>query len=838
MQDSLKVPVNLAWETEITGALLVLAFFLVFFWTMDMVLNFGTGYSQNGKIVRSWQAIAMRYLRGGFLIDICVLGVDYTEIIVELAYPQMSATSLRALRILRFAKVTRLVRVVAKLRLGLQTKVDAIWYYRVHKYGLHGYAQYLRLAAMLAKLLIFIAWLCHVGSCVWYFLGRTLTDEVVETWYSRLEDRGPYFHYCMGLYWSLSAMFSGASSQLPNTTWEALLSAVCVVLGALFVTAITSTLAAILIEAQEVQQETKRKDRLLTSFLEQHGTPVLLALAVRNNFLSHVAATPRLTEQDLPFLPLLAPQLRAALRESQYGAYFMTLPAFRILTALQDTAMQDMCFTAASTAMLQSGQEIFAAASEVETAIVLTAGKLDYKLLMDKDTLSPQDRSSNDGRRVSVLEQTHRSEHTLLTGTWVCELALFVEWKATGSLSAYTTCELLVISAEAFIKVVMLSPGMAAFASLYATHVAEALVKSPSDSLFATDIDPVIDCDTLVAGMHVSLRQLVSLPLLDIVKGQQQTGLMLGNRRRKGWSALEAEILAGKCHLVRGPTGEVRRVVRLVAIRLLNSQGKLCVKIGTVQDGVAKAKFQLPGRKLDSNEWWEEAVQEILANEFQELVPHIRFDHVRTIMEDEASESYGIETRYIKTIQTVSLEAELQFAEPSQMSSETSVNLRQPSLPLRTLVTSTAVDRHHSSGQSLRLPLHITSKSSMNSKVLTGPSPLLTEGAEYAFAQAQAHREVETLASRNESTYHLFKWVSPEEFERLSLARRQDVENIMQPWLNAATRAKFESMTHWRAVRRTISNGMEPLEAYADIVQVVEEEFTSVSGDTVETIEC
>eukprot|EP00971_Amphidinium_carterae_P320270 6366429-Amphidinium_carterae.1 len=149
---------------------------------------------------------------------------------------------------------------------------------------------------------------------------------------------------------------------------------------------------------------------------------------------------------------------------------------------------------------------------------------------------------------------------------------------------------------------------MAAFASLYATHVAEALVKSPSDSLFATDIDPVIDCDTLVAGMHVSLRQLVSLPLLDIVKGQQQTGLMLGNRRRKGWSALEAEILAGKCHLVRGPTGEVRRVVRLVAIRLLNSQGKLCVKIGTVQDGVAKAKFQLPGRKLDSNEWWEEAV--------------------------------------------------------------------------------------------------------------------------------------------------------------------------------------------------------------------------------------
>jgi len=801
VHDSLTVPVILAWDVDVRGWLRVVAWMLALFWTIDMLLNFCTGFSQSGRIVMSFRPIAGRYLRGGFSVDLGVLLVDYSELIISAAFPALSSGSLRVLKFLRFAKITRLVRVLAKIKLGLQTHIDSIFYYRMHKHGLSGYARYLRLAAILAKLLVLIAWLSHIGSCVWYFLGRSWSREYAESWFHELpENSSAIFNYMQGLYWSLSTMFSGASSTPPNTTSEAVLSSVCVILGALFVTSITSTLAAILIEAQEVQQEMKRKDRALTAFMEQNNTPVLLALAVRADFLSQVASAPRLTEGDLTFLPLIAPGLRAALRESMYGRHFYRLPVIRILGALQDGAMADFCFTASSTALQRGGQEVFAAGHEVESAILLFGGSMSYTLWRDPKPTPDAGGLGMDSRRCLERAETRRISaldvaiagrssvpKEIKPGTWLCELAMFLQWRTVGSLWATKTCELLVVTSEDFIKVVSLSPEMAAFSSMYAAQLAQCL--NQENSIPPSDLETALDCDKLVADMHFSIRELVSVPLLDMVARQQNT--LIGKIRRKGVAELEAEVLAGKCHLARDVNGEIYRVVRLVVLRLKNSEGLLCVNIGQIEDGTCTPKFQLPGRKVEASELPEEAARGLLFEELLEFGPHIEFEYVETVVEYEASASFGLPTKYIKLVQTAVLRAQLDFGVAQMMP--------EPSMPFRGVLTPMSMPSTAPSSQ----PSRMRSNRSMESRISANPfmhsertqragaSPLSIEGSEHAFAHLAVHH-------KNKQVLRLYKWVDAQVFEYLSMQqRRQDTEAAILPWINQANKEKLEQLTRW-----------------------------------------
>eukprot|EP00971_Amphidinium_carterae_P213166 4230826-Amphidinium_carterae.1 len=50
---------------------------------------------------------------------------------------------------------------------------------------------------------------------------------------------------------------------------------------------------------------------------------------VRADFLQQATSTARLTEQDLPFLSMISPNLQACLREHEYAHHFMQLQTFR-----------------------------------------------------------------------------------------------------------------------------------------------------------------------------------------------------------------------------------------------------------------------------------------------------------------------------------------------------------------------------------------------------------------------------------------------------------------------------------------------------------------------------
>eukprot|EP00971_Amphidinium_carterae_P209192 4150003-Amphidinium_carterae.1 len=235
---------------------------------------------------------------------------------------------------------------------------------------------------MAVKLTLFIAWLAHAGSCLWFFLATNLDSSNGQSWKEKIEDSTANQHmYLHGVYWAVTTMFSGSSFMPPSNAWESIFAAVYIIMSALFVTSITSTLAAILIESQMVREEFTKKIRHLTTFMDQQNTPPLLAIAVREDFIARISREGRITEHDIPYLSSVSAPLRAALRYSHYGQHFLRLPLFRVLDVIHDTAILELCSTASTFVELQGGESLFQNNQVMPHAILMSRGSVRYSPL-------------------------------------------------------------------------------------------------------------------------------------------------------------------------------------------------------------------------------------------------------------------------------------------------------------------------------------------------------------------------------------------------------------------------------------------------------------------------
>jgi len=606
-------------------------------------------------------------------------------------------------------------------------------------------------------------------------------------------------------------MFSGASFIEPNKTWEAAFAGVCVLIGAMFVTAITSSLAAILIEAQEVQQEMKRKDRALTAFMEQRRTPVLLALAVRKEFLAKCAEAARLSETDLPFLTVINPSLRASLREAEYRSHYLKFPLFRILSSWSDSdinIMQELCYVISTLSVGQAGQEIFNPGKSMEHCLLLSEGNMRYIVASSLAAAAPETASPTRAKTSGIVRFTDPSD--IGPGAWICELALFMHWKTRGIMQAQTTTEMLQVSVDGFLQLVSRSPGMISIASSYANAVCLALQPKPSEMPNPTDVDAGLDVDVLISNLHWTIRQLMSVAVLAEMFRHQQH-FIGGFLRRKSLADLETEVLAGKCYLLKNIVGSITRVVRLVVLRLVNQDGLLCISLGWWRVGACNARQQLPGVKLEGRESPAEGIERLLEQDFKSMAPYVRLEEVETTVEESVSESYNLETKYIKVIQTATLEAQMVFGshlcdgESVQSLSRngmsgTALGTGTVGTGTRTMTTATPSMKHASTKHSVSangLRTHSAPTMRANSaptfmkqnSLLRSQSIQPVEGPMHAFATGSP-----TVMG---STVNLYKWMHPDEFEQLTPARRAEDDAATLLWMSQLNTERLKLLTRW-----------------------------------------
>mmetsp|Transcript_33878 Transcript_33878/g.79213 ORF Transcript_33878/g.79213 Transcript_33878/m.79213 type:complete len:1120 (-) Transcript_33878:55-3414(-) len=792
--DAIWVPLVMAFNLAQDGALNLLSWSVTVFWTLDMIMNFSTGYSDGTHVVLRWRLVARHYLRGTFSIDLIILLIDYAELVARaVADGGLSDSSLQIIRLLRFGKVTRLVRVVAKMRLGLLARVDNMVSYWLHVHGLVGYAHYMSFVVILLKLICFIAWLSHFGSCLWFFLERNLTSDDELSWWNRLrEDHGlssDSDFYVHGIYWSVTTMFSGASHISPTNTMEFIFAGISVVVGTLFLTSITSTLAVILIESQEGQQERKKKVRALTKFMEQHKTPVLLALAIRTDLVEKISAERRLTELDLPFLATVNPGLRAALREAMYSHHFLMMPLFRVLSVLRDGFIQDLAFSATTFGVTQPREELFNVGKAVQCAILLAKGQLQYT---DHSVHSHNSSTGHKGvtlgmSRIDSQTSTGLAMSAIVAvepGAWISEMALLLQWKTAGQLeSEQGTCEVLHVAVDGFIKAVSSYPAMAAVTSAYASHVCK--VYEESDLMAPNDLDPRVDCDAVVANVHFTIREVLSMPVLDIVRRHAFLGML----RRKTLLDLELEVRDGRCHLVMGPSGEICRTVRLAVLRLMNKEGQICVKLAEYRNGACRPKFQLPGRKVDRNESPEDTIARVWDEEFRGLAGFMQHDTLETFIEDEESASFGLRTKYIKTVQNAILEAAICMEGSDVRAPQSSAPMSlMGNLVMRSITSwrdSPWPSMQHTSAQSCN------SVSGLNLDALD-PSDFIEVGTKSMRINTKSAFALQV----QDGLVNIYAFLDVADYERM-FARRDLVEMSMSQWCSSLHASHMRRLGSW-----------------------------------------
>mmetsp|Transcript_31601 Transcript_31601/g.73691 ORF Transcript_31601/g.73691 Transcript_31601/m.73691 type:complete len:1111 (-) Transcript_31601:174-3506(-) len=812
--DAVVVPYSLVFHTR-AAWLTVASWATACFWSFDMLLNFCTGYIEGNHIEMVWKTIAKRYLRGGFALDFFVLLIEYLNLAAlwfsaygSSGSNNSNADTLQAFKLLRFLKITRLVRLVARLRAGLVSHVDTVIAYLIPRYGLMGWEHCITFAQFLMKLFFVIAWLSHVGSCIWYALedviikGSGTSDASAESWHSNLmatewassED----LLYVHGLYWAVSTMFAGSSYLTPLHPLEAAFSMCWLVMGALFVTTITSTLAAKVLDVQGRMGETVKQMRVLNGFMGQCKTPVLLALAVKANFTEKMLSPKRLTELDIPYLSTVTPGLRAALREHQYGSFFLQLPLFRVLNVLSADAVQTSCLAASHVTLVREGQEIFGARQSLEHAILLTHGKLCYTVgstasaeIVQKPLLSWQ--------LAKTLQVAKVSDPT-----WISEMALVAEWETVGSLEAAADVELLLVSADSFGKLVRQTSVLAAFVSSYAAGMCEALefnVRNYGPEGLPTDLDLRVDRDVVVANLHQVVRSaLVSLPVIDMMRREQT--LFSSMFKRRPLAELEDEVIQGKCHLICGDTpGMVFRVVRVVVLRIVNPEGMLCVQLAEKRGSDLEPKFRLPGRKVEGSCRPADVVQILLNEDLKEMAPFIKLEKVDTVVETHDRGSFRCTTKYIKFIQHAKLQATMEITASRELlaldgNSEYFPSYRQRSHRLFT-------KKSKSGASSKDTGFH-------DSLATVCSSPFTTKGVNHCFGfreVASQNQSCDGSNSKNESITKLYRWIQKSDFENLR-TREGEVESELMSWLNnGLSRDRLEKLMQWRYRQ---SEGCEP----------------------------
>jgi len=801
LNDLIMIPYVLAWDLNLEGWLYALSCLVVAFWSTDMIFNFLCGYISEGSVVMNVRQIGKQYLKRGFVVDFTALTMEAVDLVVGTIQRRGDSAdesrSLKVFKALRFVKVARLARIVAKLREGLLSRIQSGMAYWIHVHGLANFQHSLNFMALIFKLLFVIAWLGHIGSCLWYALERSYSDQDV-TWQDSLPIDTEISTYLQGLYWSVSTMFSGSSYSLPVKTSEVFLATLWLVMGALFVTSITSTLAATLIDAHEKQQDMNKKVQSLTTFMAQRKTPVLLSLAIQANFHEKLLAPKHLSELDLPFLELVAPTLRAALREKQYAACFLHLPFFRMLSTVHDGILQALTFEA-SVLAAKEGEEIFHAQQEMVHAFLLSRGTMRYGFMPSSRSVTRYtlDESLHNFEGLKSLPSGRPSE--LQADAWICELALLVTWWSLGALSAITQCELLLVSTDHFIRVVTSVPSIAAVTAAYAVHAAKAI--HDDEEVNCTDIEPGIDADAVICTMDGSIRGgLISKPALDVLRRQHRLrGIFLG----EDLTNVEDEVHLGKCHLVMGPEGphSVLRVVHLVVLQLANKDGNLCVQLADSQDGLIRGKFCLPDCKVTGNEPKEHALKRLLDRSLYPLTNSVRIiDDEMSIEYAASASSSGMRTKYIKHIFTARLEGDIRkdlswashpdrarLLHAGSMKSEKSGPGSQGSNAFRRGKSRAATW--------LNLPHKGSSWDLAAMSSAFSGQPFGLDGPKHAFAVLEKPDVESTVGQR----LRVYRWIDESDFDRL-IQRREEVEADLAPVACALTPSQWQALLAWQVI--------------------------------------
>lgn len=139
------------------------------------------------------------------------------------------------------------------------------------------------------------------------------------------------------------------------------------------------------------------------------------------------------------------------------------------------------------------------------------------------------------------------------------------------------------------------------------------------------------------------------------------------------FAKLEAEVLTGECTLQYSAEGELERIVPLEVLRLERQDGRVYTRVGmwernSIKDQKwhsIKDELELPGRKRSHNEDPVEVINRVILDEIPAYKNRIFLRDTAIEVVHKESYTYGVRTRYKRTVHTGVLEPQQQQQQPS-----------------------------------------------------------------------------------------------------------------------------------------------------------------------------
>jgi len=614
--DLVVIPYLLAWSIEMTGNWLILSWVTVSFWTMDICLSCLTGIVQEGKVIKDPVIIVKNYMASWMVPDLAIVLSDWFAMLMTVALDNSSNGGIKMLRVMKFG---RLLRVMGMFKVFRFARV-------VEEFLDRSIGETYRMTMRIVSIVASIIWINHIMCCGWFAIGRSGPSDTGTRWVeSDFLEQNEWYQYWTTFHWSITQITLGATEVISSNTVERMYTVCCLVFGLLFGSTLVSSLSATMVEFQMLRNGRQQKLRLLRQFLSDHTVDLDISYLVQKQVKERLGPTDKLHESDVDGLNLLSAQLLSMLRREIYAPHLVTHPLFNLWSGLDPNLFNKLCFTM-HFRYLRQEDDLFVPGPAEAIAYYLSSGSLSYT----------QEPASSRVTEVFTAD--------VKVGAWLAEAALWCYWIHVGTAEASATSELLMINEDALNSAVNVRHTIRKVVQQYGEVFCKRLKKSaPPDGSFPSDLEGP-SYEDIVTAMEKELQIEIGT---DAMK----------RFARKLWDSpasqkLKEEVLKGKSTVMISASGEIHRVVLVVAVRVENSFGQILTQVG-VYDKEKQAivkEVQLPGQKQERSQDAVESAVQCLKQKTGTLADHVEIVSTAREVEYKQSKEYGVRTKYIRTV--------------------------------------------------------------------------------------------------------------------------------------------------------------------------------------------
>mmetsp|Transcript_49125 Transcript_49125/g.114904 ORF Transcript_49125/g.114904 Transcript_49125/m.114904 type:complete len:754 (+) Transcript_49125:63-2324(+) len=450
-----------------SGFVFGMAVSIMFYWTLDIMLNFFVGYYRDdGDVELRFHLVASKYCKTWLLPDLGIVSLDWVSYGVQLFQPSGGANQMDAAGLVRVGKITRFVRVARVVRLLRFGKLRVVLQ-RIHdSIGLESTA----IIFSICKNLLVIILINHCLASIWFFIGEQnsegwLMDRKKDLWLD---------NYLMSMHWSIANFTPGSSSIQPRTTAEYVFHIFVLFFAMVVFSVFVSSTTSMITKLMALQSSKSQQLWVLKGFLLQHKFPAEL----RDRVLRYVKTAlgnrrDLIHRSDVELLGVLSQPLREEVQLSLHLATLRAHPLIKLLSFANTTMMRRLSSEALEESSFSSGDTIFTVGESIDKMSFVVAGVLRYNLY--KHRFRTEGGSEIASESMSLPNE---DDLTLVNPSdFFCEATLWTRWHCRGTMTADADCDLLDISGPAFRRCVKQHHGMTNVLRQYAAAFVEVLAR-------------------------------------------------------------------------------------------------------------------------------------------------------------------------------------------------------------------------------------------------------------------------------------------------------------------------------------------------------------------------